>query len=126
MAFRILKEIAGAATPVAQVSREHARRVQDLLSKLPPNSTKKFANFPLEQVAALAMERRVKLLERKTAENILRNLSAFFSWAIKEHYIARNPMPRLVSVLRAGVPIAQFKETESEIHSWIPDSPFCP
>lgn len=95
MAFRLLREIAGASTPAAQVSREHARRVQDLLGRLPPNATKRFPRRTLEQAAQAAKERSLRLLERKTAENILRNLSAFFSWAKKEHHLDRNPFEGL-------------------------------
>ena len=95
MAFRLLKEISGASKRAAEVSREDARRIRDLLSRLPPNSTKKFPKVPLQRVATLAVERGLTLLQRKTAENILRNLSAFFSWGVKEHYLVRNPMEGL-------------------------------
>jgi integrase len=91
MAFRVLEEVAGPQAAISAVSREHARQVRFLLSKLPPNATKRFRGVRLQRVAQLAEAQALKPMEAGTAENILRNLSAFFAWAMREHYVARNP-----------------------------------
>lgn len=96
MPFRVLKEIVGAGTPLASVSREHARQVRLLLAKLPANATKRFRDTPLQRVAKLAEAQGLKPMDAVTAEKILRNLSAFFSWAIREEFfVARNPFEKL-------------------------------
>jgi hypothetical protein len=95
MSFRLLEEIAGAIEPITGVSRGHAREIQSLLSKLPPNATKRFRGTPLKRVAKLAEEGGMKPMEAGTAENILRNLSAFFAWVVREHYVSRNPFEGL-------------------------------
>lgn len=96
MPFRLLKEIAGADSPLASVSRDHARQIRLLLAQLPANATKRFRDMPLQRVAKSAQEQGLKPMDAATAENTLRNLSAFFSWAIREEYFpARNPFEKL-------------------------------
>ncbi len=93
--FRLLAEVAGEKTAIASVSRQHAREIQSILAKLPPNATKRFRDKTLPQVAELARRQGLRPIEATTAENILGNLSAFFSWAVREEYATRNPFEGL-------------------------------
>jgi integrase len=95
MAFRLLAEVAGADAPLHTVGRAHARAAQELLSKLPPNATKRFPKLTLRQVAQQAEAQRLKPLQHGTAENLLSNLSAFFSWCMREEHAVKNPFEGL-------------------------------
>ncbi len=90
-AFKALTELLGAATPARDVTRADCRRVRDVLSKLPPNATKRFRGKKLERVATTAEARGLRPMAARTANAYLTKLSALFRWAEREEFVARNP-----------------------------------
>ncbi len=90
-AFRALTELRGAATPARDITRADCRRVRDVLSKLPPNATKRFRGKKLERVATTAEARGLRPMAARTANAYLTKLSALFRWAEREEFVARNP-----------------------------------
>lgn len=89
--FKLLREVAGGGRPLSAVTREHARRVLDVLAHLPANATKRFSGMTLLEAAEHAKRNGVPPISAKTAENILYNFSSFFRWAVREHIIERSP-----------------------------------
>lgn len=87
--FKLLREVAGGGRPLSAVTREHARRVLDVLAHLPANATKRFSGMTLLEAAEHAKRNGVPPISAKTAENILYNFSSFFRWAVREHIIER-------------------------------------
>ncbi len=90
-AFRALTELLGAATPARDITRADCRRVRDVLSKLPPNSTKRFRGKKLERIADTAEARGLRPMAARTANAYLTKLSALFRWAEREEFVDRNP-----------------------------------
>ena len=90
-AFRALTELLGECTPARDVTRAGCRRVRDVLSKLPPNATKRFLGEPLERAARRAEARGLRALAPRTVNAYLSKLSALFKWAEREGYVDKNP-----------------------------------
>ncbi len=91
MGFKLLQEIVGGNVPLADVQRDHARKVQETLAYLPPNASKGFPKRTLVQAAEYAKMNGLPPVSAKTAENILFNFASFFRWAVREHIIDRSP-----------------------------------
>ncbi|MDO3517755.1 site-specific integrase [Ralstonia pseudosolanacearum] len=89
--FKLLQEIVGVDFLLADVERDHARKVQEVLSHLPPNASKRFPKLTLVQAADYAKANALPPISAKTAENQLFNFSSFFRWAVREHIIDRTP-----------------------------------
>jgi len=89
--FKLLLEIVGANFPLADVQRDHARKVQEVLSNLPPNASKRYPRLTLVQAAEFAKKNALPPISAKTAENVLFNFASFFRWAVREHIIDRTP-----------------------------------
>ncbi|WP_251031677.1 DUF6538 domain-containing protein [Paraburkholderia strydomiana] len=104
--FKLLREVAGGGCPLGAVTREHARRVLDVLAHLPANATKRFSGMTLLEAADHAKRNGVPPITAKTAENILFNFSSFFRWAVREHIIERSPAD--------GLKPAQQKRSKDE------------
>lgn len=73
------------------MTREHARKVQEVFAHLPTNATKRFPGMTLVQAAQHAEKSGLPPISAKTAEVQLGNFSSFFSWAVREHLIDRTP-----------------------------------
>ncbi|MBJ9658652.1 tyrosine-type recombinase/integrase [Burkholderia multivorans] len=89
--FKLLREIVGGDAPLSAVTREHARRVQEVLAHLPPNATKTFPKMTLVEAASHAAKNGIAPISAKTAEVQLGNFASFFAWAVREHIIDRTP-----------------------------------
>ena len=93
--FRALREILGEDKPAVEIARAECKRLQEVLSALPPNTSKKFPGMPLDRVAAEAKAQGLRPLHPKTLKNYLFNLSALFNWGVAEGYMKTNPAMRL-------------------------------
>lgn len=89
--FKLLREIVGGDSQLSAVTREHARKVQEVFAHLPTNATKRFPGMTLVQAAQHAEKSGLPPISAKTAEVQLGNFSSFFSWAVREHLIDRTP-----------------------------------
>jgi integrase len=89
--FRLLREIVGGTSPLSAVTREHARKVQEVFAHLPPNATKTFPKLSLIGAATHAEKNGIEPISAKTAQVQLANFSSFFAWAVREHLIPRSP-----------------------------------
>jgi len=87
--FKLLNEVVGPDIPLDEVTLDHAQAVQHLLSRLPPNATKRFPGLTCEQAATEAEIKGLPPLEAKTALNVLTRLAAFFHWAVNQELIPR-------------------------------------
>ncbi len=104
--FALLREIVGGDAALAAVTREHARKVQEILEHLPPNATKRFPKLTLIEAADYAKKNAMPPITAKTAEVLLSNFSSFFAWAVREHLIDRTPA--------AGLQALQKKRSNEE------------
>lgn len=104
--FKLLREIVGGDALLSAVTREHARRVQEVFARLPPNATKTFPKMTLVEAASHAAKNGIAPISAKTAAVQLGNLSSFFAWAVREHIIDRTPA--------AGLQPLQEKRSKDE------------
>lgn len=104
--FKLLREIVGGDSLLSAVTREHARKVQQVFAHLPTNATKRFPGMTLVQAAQHAEKSGLPPISAKTAEVQLGNFSSFFSWAVREHLIERTPA--------AGLQPLQEKRSKDE------------
>lgn len=93
--FKLLREIAGAGALLRDVTRDHTRRIQQLLEYLPPRASVKFPAMSAQKAAEHARHLGIPAMQAKTAENILASLSTFFNWAVREHLIDKSPSESL-------------------------------
>ncbi len=82
--------------------------MRDVLSKLPPNSSKKFPGKRLEKVAARAEQRGMRPLAPRTANSYMAKLSALFKWAEREEFVDRNPAISICIRMSSGSSTATF------------------
>ena len=85
-ALALFRDIVG-NKPMGAVNRAECRHARDVISRLPPNMTKRFPGEGIEAVLA----RRLPTMSAKNANRILSAVTAMFSWASREGLIADNP-----------------------------------
>ncbi len=87
----LLAGVLGADTMLRQVTKDHLLSYRDLISRLPPNFTKKFKNnLTLDEIAADATRRQIEPMKYKTQELHIMLMSRFFRWAEKNDYVAKS------------------------------------
>jgi integrase len=89
--FGILKAIVGSDRLVQDITRADLRKVRDVLTKLPPNASKRFPDLSPEDAAARAEKKCLEPLTVTTANTYLSNYAAVFRYAMLEHGLATNP-----------------------------------
>ncbi len=101
-------EMAGATTPVTDVTPDVIREFKSLLLKLPANLVKKKAldGLPLKEAIKAADQLGMPKLSLRTADKYLGMLNAFFQWACDNSYLTVNPVGRI------SVPFKRSKTAE--------------
>ncbi len=92
---RIFIEIFGRETDVANITRQDAARLVDLLKKLPANALKRYPGKTSEQACQLALEAGVAPMTRLTASTYLAAFQARMSYAVDNGWRQDNPADRL-------------------------------
>jgi hypothetical protein len=87
--FGALSEMLGPGRPIAAVTREDCRAVQQLLQKIPANARKLYPGLTLQQAAVRGTEEGRRTLSPGTVNSYLNNLSSLFRWAVQEGKITR-------------------------------------
>jgi integrase len=88
--FSLLRAIVGSDTLVQDITRDDLRRVRGVLTKLPPNASKRFPNLSPEEAAAMADKKGLKPLSVTSVNSYLGNYAAVFRYAMLEHGLATN------------------------------------
>jgi len=89
--FRMLTELFGKDTPISSITRIDCRRVQEVFTYLPANSTKRFPNMSLVQIAAKARKDKLQPMNRVSANIYIMRMAAILGWAVQEGLIPNNP-----------------------------------
>ncbi|MCA0319958.1 MAG: site-specific integrase [Proteobacteria bacterium] len=96
--FRALREIAGDARPLVEVSRADCAAAQELIASIPPNVSKlkPYAKLKtMREIAALASQRKDLLMSVGNVRVAVQHMASFFNWAITKGLINANPGTRL-------------------------------
>lgn len=91
MVFLALREVVGASTPVARITRKDAKSVRELFRTLPPNATKRFPGKTLSQAAEVTARKGLRPLNTQTVNSHLTKVATLFNWAVREDWIEKNP-----------------------------------
>lgn len=85
----VLAEVLGEDTPIATLTKAHAREAKAIIAKLPPNRNKlaQTKNLPVRQVAEMAGLARIST---KTLNDYLAAFRAFFQWAVDNGHLDLN------------------------------------
>lgn len=89
--FRALDEMLGNSVGVKAIDRDDCVRVRDLLSRLPPNASKRFKGMTLAEAADRAETQGLGRLSPATVNSYLNNLASLFGWAQRNWLCDRNP-----------------------------------
>lgn len=89
--YALLGELIGADKDVQSITRADCREVVSVLTRLPPNYTKRFPSASARQAADHAAETGLAPIAPKTANSYLINLSSMFKWAVREEFMEKNP-----------------------------------
>jgi hypothetical protein len=92
---RLFKEILGAKTPIKTITRDAAKRVREVIERLPPNFTKRFPGVSPANVLSMDVAKLGKPMTATTANSYLFALSGVFDYAVTEELIDRNPAKNL-------------------------------
>lgn len=94
--FCMLREIIGADTPIHNITRVDCRRVQEVFTILPANSTKRFPNLSVMQIVEKAKKFKLEPMNPVSANTYIMRLSSMMAWAAREGLIANNPAEGLL------------------------------
>lgn len=89
--FRVMDEIIGHDSRLADISRDDCKAVRALLLRLPTNATKKFPGISLREAASKPDAEKLNRLNPVTVNSYLHKMSALFNYAVKEDRIEKNP-----------------------------------
>lgn len=84
-------EVFGADTPIKSITPEDCREYRDKLSQLPSNARKKYPTLTLIEAIEERSKDNTERLKPASINNNLKNLRAFFNFAIREGLITTNP-----------------------------------
>jgi hypothetical protein len=89
---RIMREVLGEQTPVAEITTEDIEKLCDLLRQFPKNAAQRYRGLTLQQAIAEAKRRGdVQRLNSKTLENYFNNIVAVLNFAVEKRLILHNP-----------------------------------
>jgi integrase len=89
--FRLLRDAWGEHLPVRSISREHCRKIRELVAVLPAHASKRWAGKSLVEVAEHARKHALAPMDPATSNAYLQRLSTMLRWAEREEHLTRNP-----------------------------------
>jgi hypothetical protein len=89
--FRLLRDAWGEHLHVRSISREHCRKIRDLVAVLPAHATKRWPGKSLLEVAEHARKHALAPMDPATSNAYLQRLSTMLRWAEREEHLTRNP-----------------------------------
>lgn len=89
--FRAFEEFLGSDKYIDEITRQECRRLQDLISRIPTNATKKAPQQSLLEASNRAEQEGWALISPATVNSHLSKLSAVLDYAVVEGYLAANP-----------------------------------
>jgi len=96
--WRLLKDILGSSRDVASITRGDGRRLFDLVKTLPKNmgKLKALEGLSVPEAVAKAKQLELPIISRKTInDSYMALLVSVFGWAVKEQWVAANPISGL-------------------------------
>lgn len=100
-------------TPIARITRQDARRFQETALQLPPRLGPVKSPEELQEAIRTATQ----TISTTTFNNYVKNLTTFFSYAIREGYCERNPFDGLRVKQRGKVSEERSIFTEADLRS---------
>lgn len=89
---RILREVLGERTPLADIGESHMQKICDVLENVPKNAQQRYRGLTLEQAIAEANRRGdMQRLAPGARENYFSNIGTIFKFAKDKAYISHNP-----------------------------------
>jgi integrase len=89
---RIMREVLGEQTPVAEITTEDIENLCDLLRQFPKNAAQRYKGLTLQQAIVEAKRRGdVQRLNPKTLENYFNNIVTILNFAVEKRLISHNP-----------------------------------
>ena len=89
---RVVEDVLGASTPIAEITREQCRDLLDTLRWLPVNHCKKHGKLSVREAAALAKrDDQIKTINPTNINAYMARFATMMNWAVTEEYIGRNP-----------------------------------
>jgi hypothetical protein len=89
---RILREVLGEHTPLADIMPEDIEKLCDLLREFPKNAAQRYPGFTLQQAIEQARKRGdFERLGPKTLANYFNNIVTIFNFAVEKRLIPHNP-----------------------------------
>ncbi|WP_328805822.1 site-specific integrase [Sphingobium yanoikuyae] len=89
---RVVEDIIGGATPIADITRETCRDLFEVLRSLPVNYNKKYSNVSARDAAAMGKsDQKVRTINPTNLNAYMARFGSLLNWAVAEEYIGRNP-----------------------------------
>ena len=110
-ALKLLSRRLGPDKLVSRISKAEIGELRILLTKLPPNFTKRFSGRDLDEVVKIAREKKLPVLDASTAnQKYLGLFQAFFDWCTSCGYTEENPVSG-VRIKTRGAPAESGRGT---------------
>ena len=89
---RIVQDVLGATTPIAEITREACRKLLEILRWLPVNYSKKYGKLTVREAADRAKgDGQIKTINPTNLNAYMARFATMLNWAVAEEYIGRNP-----------------------------------
>ncbi|WP_330219423.1 site-specific integrase [Sphingobium cupriresistens] len=89
---RVVEDIIGSATPIAEITRETCRDLFEVLRWLPVNYNKKYGDLSARDAAAMGKsDPQVRTINPTNLNAYMARFGSLLNWAVAEEYIVRNP-----------------------------------
>jgi len=93
---RVVEDVLGADTLIANITRDQCRDLLELLQWLPANANKKFGGIGVRYAAKAAKaDRSIRTINATNINAYMARFATMMNWAVTEELIGRNPARRL-------------------------------
>lgn len=106
LVYRMLREAVGEETPIAAISREKIKELQDFYRQLPARFTSLYPDKKMQEIVKLAKADNRPPMERATFNKRMTLLSSLFRYAVREQLLKSSPAD--------GLTIKEKRKTEGE------------
>lgn len=127
--WRVLRDVFGTSRDIATITRDDGRRLFETVKGLPKGlgKLKAFAGLPIPKAVEQAANQGLPLIGPKTVNgSYMAFLSSAFGWAVKEQWVAANPVAGLTVADTVDAADKRDPFTTEQLRSIFGSSPWSP
>jgi integrase len=89
---RVVEDVLGAKTPIAEITRDDCRELLETLRFLPVNLAKRFGDLGVREASRVAKaDDTIRTINATNLNAYMARFATMLNWAVAEEHLARNP-----------------------------------